>query len=48
MTALAEVSAGLPAWLPEFARLYLRHVEEGVPIRQLARDEGCHASTVLR
>lgn len=40
--------AGLPAWLPDYARLYLRHVEEGVPIRQLARAEGCHASTVLR
>ncbi|MDD8022154.1 MAG: DUF6456 domain-containing protein [Paracoccaceae bacterium] len=40
--------AVLPAWLPDYARLYLRHVEEGVSIRQLARAEGCHASTVLR
>ncbi len=40
--------AALPAWLPDYARLYLRHVEEGVSIRQLARVEGCHASTVLR
>jgi hypothetical protein len=48
MAVLVEVSAGLPAWLPEFTRLYLRHIEDGVPIRQLARDEGCHASTVLR
>lgn len=38
----------LPAWLPDHARLYLRHVEDGVPIRQLARAEGCHASTILR
>ncbi|ADE85610.1 DUF6456 domain-containing protein [Rhodobacter capsulatus] len=38
----------LPDWLPDHARLYLRHVEEGVPIRQLARAEGCHASTILR
>lgn len=37
-----------PGWLPEGARLYLHHVEGGVSIRQLARTEGCHASTVLR
>jgi hypothetical protein len=48
MSNLAMPSAGLPAWLPEFTRIYLRHVSEGVPIRQLARDEGLHASTVLR
>lgn len=40
--------AELPAWLPDYARLYLRHVEDGIPIRQLARSEGCHASTILR
>nr|WP_170167023.1 DUF6456 domain-containing protein [Paracoccus methylarcula] len=28
--------------------LYLRHVRDGVPIRALARELGCHASTVLR
>ncbi|PTV96909.1 hypothetical protein C8J27_10117 [Rhodobacter aestuarii] len=39
---------GLPDWLPDCARTYLRHVEEGVPIRQLARAEGCAASTILR
>ncbi len=43
-----SVTADLPAWLPDYARLYLRHVEEGVSIRELARAEGCHASTVLR
>ncbi len=48
MTILFTASSGLPAWLPDGARLYLRHVEDGVPIRQLARTEGCHASTVLR
>lgn len=37
-----------PAWLPDDARLYLAHVEDGVPLRQLARAEGCHASTILR
>jgi transposase len=34
--------------LPEDARLYLRHVEDGVTIRALARETGCHASTILR
>lgn len=48
MTISATASTGLPAWLPAYARLYLRHVEEGISIRQLARTEGCHASTVLR
>ncbi|MBW6505504.1 MAG: helix-turn-helix domain-containing protein [Rhodobacteraceae bacterium] len=48
MSNLAMPSADLPAWLPEFTRVYLRHVSDGVPIRQLARDEGVHASTVMR
>ncbi|OOY09567.1 DUF6456 domain-containing protein [Thioclava sp. F36-7] len=48
MTSIAPAPAALPAWLPEHARLYLRHVEEGVPIRALARAEGCAASTILR
>ncbi|WBU54375.1 DUF6456 domain-containing protein [Paracoccus sp. SCSIO 75233] len=30
------------------ARLYLRHVEHGESIRSLAREAGCHASTMLR
>ena len=34
--------------LPEDARLYLRHVEGGESIRALARETGCHASTILR
>ncbi|WP_050526332.1 DUF6456 domain-containing protein [Pseudorhodobacter aquimaris] len=38
----------LPAWLPDAARLYLDHTEQGVSLRQLARREGCHASTVMR
>ncbi|MEI4486624.1 DUF6456 domain-containing protein [Frigidibacter sp. MR17.14] len=33
---------------PENLRLYLSHVEDGQSIRALARDLGCHASTVLR
>ncbi|MDM7458363.1 MAG: DUF6456 domain-containing protein [Paracoccus sp. (in: a-proteobacteria)] len=30
------------------AALYLRHVEKGETIRALAREAGCHASTILR
>ncbi|SPH17773.1 hypothetical protein DEA8626_01300 [Defluviimonas aquaemixtae] len=48
MTVLVTQPAALPAWLPDNARLYLRHTEEGLSIRAIARSEGCHASTVLR
>jgi transposase-like protein len=48
MKLCAVPSAGLPGWLPESARMYLRHTEDGLSIREIARTEGCHASTVLR
>ena len=32
----------------EDARLYMRHVEDGKSIRAIAREAGCHASTILR
>ena len=38
----------LPNWVPEAARNYIVHTEEGRSIRELAREAGCHASTVLR
>lgn len=38
----------LPDWLPDTVRLYLDHTEEGLSIRELARREGAHASTVMR
>lgn len=38
----------VPAWVPDTARLYLMHTEHGSSIRELARQSGCHASTVLR
>ncbi len=38
----------LPSWLPNAFRLYLSHTEEGHSIRALAREDGVHASTVLR
>jgi DNA-binding CsgD family transcriptional regulator len=37
-----------PSWLPQAARLYLAHTEGGLSLRELARREGCHPSTVLR
>lgn len=48
MIVLARAGKHLPAWLPDPARIYLRHTEEGLSIRALARSEGCHASTILR
>ncbi|MFD0858001.1 DUF6456 domain-containing protein [Roseovarius aquimarinus] len=39
---------GVPSWVPHGARLYLAHTEQGSSIRALARQSGCHASTVLR
>ena len=38
----------LPTWVPEAARNYIVHTEDGRSIRDLAREAGCHASTVLR
>ena len=40
--------SGLPGWVSSGVRHYLAHTEAGRPIRDLARHEGCHASTVLR
>ena len=39
---------GWPGWVPVAARHYLRHTEGGHSIRAVAREEGCHASTVMR
>ena len=44
----SPVLAGLPTWVPDAAMHYLAHTEVGLPIRELARKSGCHASTVLR
>ena len=38
----------LPGWVPAQARTYLQHTEQGLSIRAVAREEGAHASTVLR
>jgi len=38
----------VPAWVPRSVQNYIDHTEMGIPIRALAREQGCHASTVLR
>ncbi len=38
----------MPDWVPDCARRYLAHTEAGQSIRDLAREAGVHASTVLR
>jgi transposase-like protein len=38
----------VPSWVPKGAMLYLAHTEQGSSIRALARQNGCHASTVMR
>ncbi|CAN0579480.1 unnamed protein product, partial [Ectocarpus sp. 12 AP-2014] len=35
-------------WVPEGVARYLAHVETGRSIRSIAREAGCHASTILR
>ena len=48
-TELPELTvASLPDWLPAAVRHYLDHTEEGTSLRELARREGLHASTILR
>jgi len=41
-------SGTIPKWVPEAAQRYLLHTKQGVSIRAVARQAGCHASTVLR
>ena len=38
----------VPNWVSEEVRRYLAHTEGGQSIRSLAREAGCHASTVMR
>ncbi|WP_372602972.1 DUF6456 domain-containing protein [Actibacterium sp.] len=38
----------MPGWVPDKVACYLAHTVAGRSIRALARDRGCHASTVLR
>jgi hypothetical protein len=45
---MAGTPRQFPAWVPQPVQHYLAHIEAGEPIRALAREAGCHASTVLR
>ena len=48
-TEVSELTAAsLPDWLPAAVRHYLDHTEDGTSLRELARREGLHASTILR
>lgn len=40
--------SGFPSWVPTPVQRYLKHVEHGLSLRDVARAEGCHPSTVLR
>ena len=48
MTANITPVDQLPDWVPSAVRLYLNHTEGGLSLREIARAEGVHASTVLR
>ena len=50
MSAIAKPDepVSVPEWVPATVLTYLAHVEAGRSIRSLARDAGCHPSTVLR
>ncbi len=43
-----QLVKGMPSWLPTPVQRYLKHVEHGLSLRDVARGDGCHASTVLR
>lgn len=48
MTANLVPPGRLPDWVPSAVRLYLTHTEDGRSLRDIAREEGVHASTVMR
>lgn len=48
MTANLVPISKLPGWVPSAVRLYLNHTESGQSLREIARAEGVHSSTVLR
>lgn len=43
-----RLTSDLPDWVPVSVARYVAHTEHGLSIRELARRDGCHASTVLR
>lgn len=47
-TGNGAAACALPGWVPGPVRHYLHHTELGLSIREVARERGCHASTILR
>lgn len=47
-SGFSKSADSMPVWVPQSVRNYLAHTEGGTSIRELAREDGCHASTVLR
>lgn len=43
-----QVAPHFPTWLPQSVARYVAHTEQGISIRELARRDGCHPSTVMR
>jgi hypothetical protein len=48
MSVPSTNKTSLPAWVPAEARLYLTHTDDGRSLRAIAREQGVHASTVMR
>lgn len=48
VNAAGPAGTDMPDWVPVSAMFYLAHTEAGESIRALARQAGCHASTILR
>ncbi|MEP5760550.1 MAG: DUF6456 domain-containing protein [Litoreibacter sp.] len=48
MHALFTSDNTLPTWVPDAVRRYLDHTHGGKSLRDLAREDGCHASTIMR
>jgi len=38
----------MPEWVPDAVRRYLEHTTSGMALREVARRDGCHPSTILR
>ena len=47
-TPVPTPTLALPDWLPQGVQAYLVHTGDGLSLRELARQRGCHASTVMR
>lgn len=48
MATLIPLTKSWSEWLPDTAKVYLSYTRDGVSLRRLAEQQGCHPSTVLR